>query len=195
MVVTRGDEEMQIGRTARSGGMTTVWNCAAALAGMTLVAAPAMAQPALGVMSPDHRIPLDVTAAGDLRYRVERDGAPLADSPMGLSTSQGSFGGDGVTVASSEAVSVNDSYVPLAGKASRVADRYNRLTLGPMNYTPAVSMPSRPPTWTDGAGINDLKIETGSVAGGGRLTLELAASGGAVAIVAPAGDARQGGRP
>lgn len=120
---------MQIGQTATKS-RKTAWTCAPVLAGMALIAGPAAAQAPLSLTSPDHRIRLNVTTGAGLHYRVERDGASvLADSPIGLFTSQGSFGGDDVVVASSEAVSVNDTYLPLAGKASQVADRYTQLTL------------------------------------------------------------------
>ncbi|WP_343615786.1 glycoside hydrolase family 97 protein [Novosphingobium sp.] len=101
-----------------------------ALAGLVLMASPAAAQTALGVTSPDGHTRLTVSAEAGLHYTVDHDGAPvLAESPMGLFTSQGSIGGEAVTVLASEATSVNDSYAPLAGKASQVADRYNQLTL------------------------------------------------------------------
>lgn len=110
--------------------MKSVWTSATALAGLALIVPPAAAQTALGVTSPDHRTRLTVSTEAGLHYTLDRDGVSvLAPSPMGLFTSQGSFGGDAVTVAGADASSVDDTYVPLAGKASRVAERYNQLTL------------------------------------------------------------------
>lgn len=95
-----------------------------------MIPGAAAAQGGLVVTSPDQRMRLEVTATAGLHYTVTRDGAPvLAESPMGLFTSQGSLGGDPVTVASSEATSADDVYTPLGGKASRVPERYNQLTL------------------------------------------------------------------
>ncbi|MDE1916853.1 MAG: glycoside hydrolase family 97 protein [Sphingomonadales bacterium] len=110
--------------------MKALWTGATALAGLALGAQSAWAQTSLAVTSPDHRTHLNVLTDAGLLYTLDRDGAAiLAPSPMGLMTSQGSFGGDGVAVAGSEARSVDDTYVPIAGKASHVADRYNQLTL------------------------------------------------------------------
>jgi len=92
----------------------------------------AAAQGPYAVMSPDHRTRLDVTTgAAGLSYTVSRDGAQiLAPSPVGMMTSQGSLGGNGeFKVVSAETRSVDDVYVPVAGKASRIADRYDQLTL------------------------------------------------------------------
>jgi alpha-glucosidase len=125
---------MQIGRTTKrmSAGdaARALLSGTTALAGLVLMASPSAAQTALGVTSPDGHTRLTVSAEAGLHYTVDHDGAPvLAESPMGLFTSQGSIGGEAVTVLASEATSVNDSYAPLAGKASQVADRYNQLTL------------------------------------------------------------------
>ena len=92
--------------------------------------APAMAsaQTPPAVVSPDGRTRLEIDSASGLRYRVVRDGnVVIATSPIGMVTNQGAFGTSESAVTSSEASAVNDSYVPVAGKASRVADRYNQI--------------------------------------------------------------------
>ncbi|MDF0486531.1 glycoside hydrolase family 97 protein [Sphingomonas sp. H39-1-10] len=96
----------------------------------TLAPAMANAQTPPVVVSPDGRTRLEIDAASGLRYRVVRDGAEvIATSPIGMVTSQGGFGTSESAVTSSEASAVNDTYVPVAGKASRVADRYNQVVL------------------------------------------------------------------
>lgn len=88
----------------------------------------ASAQTPPAVVSPDGRTRLEIESASGLRYRVVRDGnVVIATSPIGMVTSQGAFGTSESTVTSSEASAVNDTYVPVAGKASRVADRYNQI--------------------------------------------------------------------
>jgi len=110
--------------------MNPSWKFAAALAAIWLAPHAAGAQTASSATSPDHRTRLEVTTTDGLHYTVTRDGRPiLAESPMGLFTSQGPFGGGAVTVASSDVTAADNVYVPVAGKASRVADRYNQLTL------------------------------------------------------------------
>ncbi|AOH84247.1 alpha-glucosidase [Sphingomonas panacis] len=93
-----------------------------------LAPAAAKAQTPPAVVSPDGRTRLEIDSASGLRYRVVRDGnVVIATSPIGMVTSEGSFGTSESAVTSSEASTVNDSYVPVAGKASRVADRYNQV--------------------------------------------------------------------
>ncbi len=107
------------------------WLTAAAAAlAMLLSAARADAQSLFTVSSPDHRNSIQIDPSDGLHYSVSRDGQPvIARSPIGLFTNHGSLGGAPVVVAGSQAQSVDDVYAPLAGKASRVPDRYGQLTL------------------------------------------------------------------
>lgn len=94
-------------------------------------AVPAQAQAPLAVRSPDGRnvLALEATAEG-LRYTVTRDGKPVLDrSPIGLFTDRGPLGGGALTVTGSEETRADGVYLPVAGKAARVPDRYTQRTL------------------------------------------------------------------
>jgi len=106
--------------------------CNAVAALLALAAASSThAQPAYKVVSPDQRTTLELIARdGKLAYTVTRDGATvIAASPLGLQTSLGVLDGYSLQVSGVERASVNDVYVPVAGKTSRVADHYNQLEL------------------------------------------------------------------
>lgn len=103
---------------------------AAGIAAAGLVPASASAQATSSLASPDQRTRLEVKTTNGLGYELTRDGQPvLAPSPMGLFTDHGPIGGGALLVTASEKNSVDDSYAPVAGKASHVADRYNQLVL------------------------------------------------------------------
>jgi alpha-glucosidase len=93
--------------------------------------AHARAQEANGLVSSDQRNRIEVTApGGKLSYTVSRDGRTvLSPSPVGLFTSQGPMGGEDVEIAAIERATVNDTYLPVMGKASRVREQYNQMTL------------------------------------------------------------------
>ncbi|GAA0329906.1 glycoside hydrolase family 97 protein [Sphingomonas oligophenolica] len=106
----------------------TILLAASIAAGLIPGSAFAQAGPALA--SPDQRTRLELKTADGLGYTLTRDGQPvLAPSPIGLFTDHGALGAGALLVTASEKSSVDDSYAPLAGKASRVADRYNQLVL------------------------------------------------------------------
>jgi alpha-glucosidase len=97
----------------------------------TLLAAPAFALDSSSVSSPDQRNRIDISVQdGKLRFTVSRDGREvLAPSPIGLFTSQGPIGGEGVQIAAAQQASVDDVWLPVMGKASRVVDRYQQVVL------------------------------------------------------------------
>lgn len=82
-------------------------------------------------VSPDQRTRVELFAGdGKLAYSVSRDGVPvIAQSPLGLSTSQGALNGYSLQLKNVERKAVNDVYLPVAGKASKVADHYNQIEL------------------------------------------------------------------
>jgi len=95
-----------------------------------LIPATGHAQGAVMLQSPDHRNEIRIDPAEGLRYRVVRDGqTALADSPVGLLTDRGSLGEDPVSVLAVERSSADQRYVPVAGKASSVPDRYAQVIL------------------------------------------------------------------
>ena len=105
-------------------------NAAASLLALA-AATSAQAQPTYKVVSPDQRTTLELIARdGKLAYTVTRDGATvIAASPLGLQTSLGALDGNTLQVAGMERKSVNEVYVPVVGKASKVADHYNQIEL------------------------------------------------------------------
>ena len=100
-------------------------------ASMLISATAALAENVSDVASPDHRNRIELTTQqGKLGFTVSRDGQPvIASSPIGLMTSQGPLGGDDVEIQDAKSSSVNDIYVPVAGKSSRVVDRYDQVVL------------------------------------------------------------------
>jgi alpha-glucosidase len=94
-------------------------------------ALPAHAAAPYTVVSPDHRTRIELTAAdGNLAYTVIRDGVTvIAQSPLGLSTTQGTLDGTTLRVTGVENKSVDETWRPVAGKASTVADRYSQVEL------------------------------------------------------------------
>lgn len=102
----------------------------ALLAALVPALAQAQAPSATLVTSPDGRTWLEVDSSAGLSYRVVRDGAVvIASSPIGMVTSQGSFGMRDSQVASIDTRSADTIYAPVMGKASRVADRYRETVL------------------------------------------------------------------
>lgn len=91
----------------------------------------ALAQPTTVLESPDHRIRIELTAAdGTLSYAVSRDNHPvIASSALGLLTSQGALDGGTLRLSDTERSTVNETYHPVAGKTSSVADHYNQVEL------------------------------------------------------------------
>jgi alpha-glucosidase len=102
------------------------------VAGAICAISPAMAsaQSAPVIISPDGRTRLEVSANAGLSYRVVRDGTVvIATSPIGMVTNQGGFGMNDSALASTDAISVDATYVPVTGKASRVVERYHQIVL------------------------------------------------------------------
>jgi alpha-glucosidase len=98
---------------------------------LALAAMPVHAESPYTVVSPDHRTRLELIATGGtLAYTVIRDGVTvIAQSPLGLNTSQGTLDGNTLRVTSVERKTVDDVYRPVAGKTASVADRYDQLEL------------------------------------------------------------------
>jgi alpha-glucosidase len=94
-------------------------------------AMPAHAASPYAVVSPDHRTRIELTAAGGkLAYTVIRDGVTvIAQSPLGLNTSQGTLDGTTLRVAGVATKTVDEAWRPVAGKAASVADRYSQVEL------------------------------------------------------------------
>jgi alpha-glucosidase len=94
-------------------------------------ALPAHAASPYTVVSPDHRTRIELTAAdGNLAYTVIHDGVTvIAQSPLGLSTTQGALDGTSLRVTGVENQTVDETWRPVAGKASSVADRYSQVEL------------------------------------------------------------------
>ncbi|MDC7677818.1 glycoside hydrolase family 97 protein [Asticcacaulis machinosus] len=115
--------------------------CAASLLAMTATLARAGT---VVTTSPDGRNVIRVeTSATGLTYSVSRDGHPIiAPSPLGLRFDAGQIGASAVDVVGQKTITVNTTYTPVVGKASRVADHYNQTRIdlnqpGPvqLNYT------------------------------------------------------------
>ena len=89
------------------------------------------AQSQYTAVSPDQRTRVELIAGdGKLAYSISRDGVPvIAQSPLGLSTSDGTLDGNSLQVKGVDRKAVNEVYLPVAGKASRVADHYNQIEL------------------------------------------------------------------
>lgn len=97
---------------------------------LAMAPAAARAQEVAALASPDRRNEIRIDAAQGLQYHVVRNGMTvIGPSPIGLFTDKGSFGGQPITVLSSERTTVDQVYLPVAGKASRVPERYSQLVL------------------------------------------------------------------
>ncbi len=92
---------------------------------------PAQAESSASVTSPDRRNRIDLEVQdGRLSYSVWRDGKEvLTRSPVGLFTSQGPLGGADIEIRGIDPSSVDQVYVPVVGKSSRVPERYNQSVL------------------------------------------------------------------
>jgi alpha-glucosidase len=89
------------------------------------------AQKDYSVLSPDRRTRIELSARdGKLVYSVTRDGATvISPSPLGLATSFGTLDGNSLRLLAADSRSVSETYRPVVGKASSVADHYNALEL------------------------------------------------------------------
>jgi alpha-glucosidase len=95
-----------------------------------LMPAAAWAQGPFVLASPDGSNEVRIDVDNGLSYRVSRGGKPvIVASPIGLTTDEGGFGNEAVSVLSNERTAVDEVYRPLVGEASEAADRYSQLVL------------------------------------------------------------------
>lgn len=103
--------------------------CAAGLV-FALAVPAAFSAEVVTVKSPDQRVALSVAADQGLQFSLAFDGAPVFEpSPLGLIIDNKQIGSGELTLLEQTATSVRDTYRPVVGKTSEVADHYQSLTL------------------------------------------------------------------